>query len=146
MVFKMGPSSAWPPVPPGRPFTQRITNLTHNVSKPEQVIFLIKQRVPADVECGMGSVCSPPPPSFLPNTPFLPAHKSTLIPFVTHLSNTVSYDTIKSIWQHSTTFMLSLAVPWTFQQCQSFTKLWAGSSSHIGLQEGSLPDHLIGSP
>ena len=133
-------------------FMQCITNLTHIVSKPGQVIFL-NIEFGKILSCGnffstggVGSVCSPPPPPFLPNTPFLPAHESTLMPFVTHLSNTVSYGTIKFIWQNSTTFTLSLAVPWTFLQCQSFTKLWGGSSSPMGLQEGSLSDHLIGSP
>ena len=60
----------------------------------------------------------PPPP-----LPVRPAHKFTLIPFVTHLCNTGSYGTIMFIWQHLTTFTLSLAVSWTFWLCKSFTKL-----------------------
>ena len=61
----------------------------------------------------------PPPPPI----PVRPAHKFTLIPFVTHLCNTGSYGTIMFIWQHLTTFTLSLAVSWTFWLCQSFTKV-----------------------
>ena len=64
------------------------------------------------------SVSPPPPP-----LPVRPAHKFTLIPFVTHLCNTGSYGSIMLIWQHLTTFTLSLAVSWTFWLCQSFTKV-----------------------
>ena len=78
----------------------------------------------------------PPPP-----LPVRPAHKFTLIPFVTHLCNTGSYGTIMFIWQHLTTFTLSLAVSWTFWLCQSFTKVWGVSSSPMGMEEGLPPDH-----
>ena len=69
-----------------------------------------------------------PTSSFPPNTLFyLPTSPpwSILLPICPTQSLTAQ---LKFIWQQSTTFTLSLAVPWTFRQCQSFTKLWGGSN------------------
>ena len=59
-----------------------------------------------------------------PHTPLLPSSEATLIHFVTHLSNTVSYATIKVYLAAVKNLHLSLVVNWTLPPCPSFIKLY----------------------
>ena len=74
-----------------------------------------------------------------PQHPFLPAHESTLIHFVTHLSNTVSYGTIKVYLAA----INNLHIEFNASPSQNFE---GDQTFPWHCKEGSLPDHLFGSP
>ena len=70
-----------------------------------------------------------------PQNPFLPAHESTLIHFVTHLSNTVSYGTIKVYLAAVRNLHLEFGCPLDFASMPFLYKTLRGIKSSLGISK-----------
>ena len=68
-----------------------------------------------------------------PQTPFLPTHKSTLIHFVTHSSNTVSYGTIKVYLAAVKNLHIEFGCPLDFSSMPFLHKTLRGIKSSLGI-------------
>ncbi|CAH3161837.1 unnamed protein product, partial [Porites lobata] len=81
-----------------------------------------------------------------PQTPFLPTSESTLIHFVTHLSNTVSYGTIKVYLAAVKNLHVEFGCPWTSPPCPSYTRPFEDQILPRYCQTGPVPYYYFDPP